>query len=238
MKTLRAVRAHRALAILVPITLLFVGCMHPGYMDSARKGPHYAPTNHLGEPSLGGIRRVVLLPVWGGGVANEEAAAALDEVVLSALQHQNRFEVVTLPREIARRKFRSAAFSSAAALPHDLLNYLVQEYAVEGVVFVDLTVYRPYPPLGIGLRAKLATTEGTRLIWTFDEVFSADDIRVANAARNHFLDLDRRVPADMTHGVLQSPSRFTAYAAAAMFRTLPPVLPPPLPRAAKVASKP
>jgi hypothetical protein len=42
----------------------------------------------------------------------------------------------------------------------------------------------------------------------------------------------------MTHGVLQSPSRFTTYAATAMFQTLPPVIPPPLPRPTKVASKP
>lgn len=235
MSHLSFLRTIRLVVAAAPLALLSIGCVQPGHFDSARKGPFYQPANYLGEPSLGGIRRVVVLPLWGGDVATEETVADLDPTILTALQHQRRFEVVSLSREDALRKFRTTSFSSAAALPHDLMAYLASEYAAEAVLFIDLTVYKPYPPLAVGFRAKLATIDGARLVWTFDDLFSADDARVANGARNHFLDLDRRIPADMTHGVLQSPSRFATYATTAMFATLPPVLPPPVVKPEKLA---
>lgn len=200
-----------------------VGCMHPAAYDTARIGPFFTPANYVGEPSLGGIRRVVVLPAWTGVAALVETAADLDPVILASLQHEHRFEIVALSREESRNRFRSEAFSSAAALPHDLLPTLRREFAADAVLFVDVTVYDAYRPLTLGLRAKLATIDGARLVWTFDSIFSADDPAVANAARHFYLAADRRVPADLTHGVLQSPSRFAAYASAAMFATLPPV---------------
>lgn len=217
----------KRLACAALTTVLLGGCMQPGRYDPARTGPFFTPTNHVGEPSLGGIRRVVVLPVWSGEAAPSETAADLDPVVLASLQDQHRFEIVTLSREDSRRRFRFEAFSSAAALPADFLATLRREFAADAVLFVDVTVYRAYRPLALGLRAKLATADGTRLIWTFDNVFSAEVAAVANSARNHFLEADNRVPADLTHGVLQSPSRFAAYASAAMFATLPPVIPAP-----------
>ena len=206
--------------------VLAAGCMHPNEFDAARTGPFFVPANHHGAPSLGGVRRVAVLPVWGGGAATAETAAELDGIVHLALQQERRFEVVPVPREWLRRTYRVEALASSAALPHDLLARLRSEFAPEAVLFVDVTVYQPYRPLGLGFRAKLAAVDGSRLIWTFDDLFMAEDATVANAARNHFLDVDRRVPADMTHGVLQSPSRFASYAAAAMFATLPPVVAP------------
>jgi len=204
------------------------GCMHPSVHDPARLGPFFTPVNHVGEPSLGGLRRVVVLPVWGGHVASIEAVAEFDAVVVAALEQSQRFEVVSLSREDSLRRFGAESFSSASALPHNLLATLRREFAAEAVLMVDLTVYNSYRPLALGLRAKLAAIDGSRLIWSFDNLFSAENPAVANAARHHFLGADRRVPADMTHGVLQSPSRFAAYASAAMFATLPPVLPPPV----------
>lgn len=211
------------------------GCMHPARTDPARVGPLFTPTNFHGETSLGGIRRVVVLPVWGGSEATPETAAELDPVINAALQQAQRFEIVTLARDDAQRRFRAQAFSSASALPHELLAKLKREFAADAVLFVDVTVYRAYRPLAIGLRAKLAAIDGSRLIWTFDTVFSADDATVANAARSFYIDADSRAPTDMTPGVLQSPSRFAAYASAAMFATLPPVIPPPIPAAKPVA---
>lgn len=203
--------------------LLGAGCMAPAFNDSARIGPFFAPTNHAGDPVLGGIRRVVLMPVWGGELAPFESTGTLDPVFQAALQQQARFEIVTLSQEQCRRWFRKESISASGALPHDLLAVLRREFAADAVLFVDLTAYQVYRPLALGLRAKLAAIDGSRLIWTFDEVFSADDPSVANAARRHFLLSDRRgVPADLSPAVLQSPTRFAAYAATAMFQTLPP----------------
>jgi hypothetical protein len=206
----------------------FAGCMTPSFDDPARLGPFFTPQNHVGEPSLGGMRRVVLLPVCGGTLAPVETVAGLDPVVAAALSRQNRFEVVVFSRDDFRHRFHVEEISSSGALPHDLIATLRRDFAADGVIFVDLTVFRAYRPLALGLRAKLATLDGAaRLVWTFDNIFSADDPAVANAARHHFIGADRGgVPADLTPGVLQSPARFADYAADAMFATLPPVVAP------------
>ncbi len=205
---------------------LGAGCAHPSLADTARLGPFYAPGNFAADASLGIVRRVVLMPLWVGPGTPAESVADLDAVLLAALQRQNRFEVVPFSREDCRRRYLADALSSSTALPNDLLESLKREYAVDAVLFVDLTVFHAYKPLALGLRGKLAAIDGSRLMWTFDNLFAADDPAVANAARRHFLNRDRSVPADLTSVVLQSPSKFATYAAATMFATLPPVLPP------------
>lgn len=234
MKTMfRNGRARLATA-LVFAALGGVGCMHPGPQDAARVGPFFTPKNVVGDASIGSVRRVVLLPVWSGSVAPVETAADLDIVFTRALQQQNRFEVVTFSRADCQRLFRAPSVSASAALPHDLLAKLKREFAADAVMFVDLTVYQAYRPLALGIRAKLAAIDGSRLVWSFDDLFSAADPTVANAARHHYINTDHaNVPADLTPAVLQSPSRFGAYAASAMFATLPPVTPAPAPAAQK-----
>ncbi len=219
-------RLCAALGVFIGV-LSLGGCMNPGPQDPVRVGPFFVPTNHSGDPSLGGIRRVVMLPVWADSAIPPESPEMLDPILTAALQKENRFEVVVLSRDECRRRFRAAALGSSSALPPDLLATLRREFAAEAVLFVDLTTFRPYKPLAVGLRAKLASIDGARLIWKFETVFSSDDPLVTNAARHYFLERDRSVPgADFTPAVLQSPSRFATYVAAAMFATLPPVVAP------------
>ncbi|MES2695203.1 MAG: hypothetical protein V4773_17140 [Verrucomicrobiota bacterium] len=238
-KTARTRLARRwlRLAALMAVAASLTGCMTPGAADPSRTGPFYVPTNVRADPSLGGIRRVVVLPVWSGEAAPAETAAELDAVVVAALQDSKRFEVVSLSREAALRKFRLESLSSVSALPHGMFETLQRDFAADAVLFVDITVYRAYRPLAIGLRSKLTKIAGAHQIWAFDNVFSADDASVANAARNHFIGADQRAPVDLTHGVLQSPSRFATYATTAMFATLPPVLPPPMPKTAPSSNR-
>jgi hypothetical protein len=225
-------RAPGRAAILVFLcaTVVFgtAGCQSPVIADPAKTGPFFQPSNHAGDLALPPtLRRVVLLPVAGGERAPREATAVLDGVFATELQRQNRFEVVILDRSDCRRRFGAEEFSSAAALPRDFLPKIRREYAADAVLWVDVTAYSSYRPLILGIRAKLATITETRLLWTFDTVFSADDPAVANAARHHFIDQTHTaVPADLTPAVLQSPSKFATYVAAATFATLPPVAPP------------
>ena len=215
---------------------VLAGCQNPSFDDPARLGPFFTPVNHAGEPALpSGLRRVVLLPVWGGTVASPEAAAAFDPVFATELQRQNRFEVVVLTRAECRRRFGAGEFSSAAALPRDFLPTLRREFAADAVMWIDLTAYRPYGPLALGVRAKLATLEEPRVLWTFDTIFSADDPAVANSARRHFIgQTHTALPADLTRDALQSPTRFCTYVEAATFATLPPVSRPVEPKNANV----
>ena len=203
---------------------LVAGCQTVPPYDAAYQGPFYRPRNFVGEQRLPAeIRRVVLLPISVQSLAHSETAATLDGVLAASLQRQQRFEVVVLSREECRSWFGHEAFASTAALPHGMFDRLAQRYAAEAVLFVDLTVYQAYRPQSIGLRAKLATLQDVRLLWTFDEVIAASDPAVSNSARRHALTEDRGlVPVDLSPAALQSPGRFAAFAADAMFATLPP----------------
>ena len=185
--------------------------------------PGYVPANFRGEAKLpADVQRVALLPIHGGRVTEPESAQALDAVLLAALQRQQRFEVVVVSREDCRRAFGAESFRSTDALPHGMLEQIASKYAVDAVVFTDLTVFQPYRPIAIGLRSKLATVHDVRLLWTFDETFSASQENMVASVRQYYHHGDRSAPVDETPAVLQSPGRFGAVAADLMFRTLPP----------------
>jgi uncharacterized protein YceK len=217
-----SLRVTLAAALLVALN----GCASvPKLIDQAagEQGPYYAPSNYRGEGRLpADVQRVAILPVYGGDVTEPEAIAALDAVLLKALQDQTRFEVVVLSREECRRMFGADAYASVGALPHGFLDKLAQRLAVDAVLFTDLTVYRGYRPLTLGFRAKLAGVRDVRLIWAFDEVFSADDQRMRNSIRSFYRRSDQSAPSDPVPAALQSPVRYAAVAADLMFRTLPP----------------
>ncbi len=213
-------------AVVAMVFGLCAGCMSsgPAITDSARTGPFFKPRNFTGDPVLpANLRRVLVLPVYGGTVAEPESTAALDDIVRSALQKQARFEVVQLTREDCRRRFGTPEISSVEALPHGFLEDLGRAFSADAVLFVDLTEYQPYRPLSVGFRAKLATVQEVRLVWSFDETFSARDPAVKNSVRHHSIPDSPAGPSvDQTSAALESPSRFTTYAAETMFSTLPP----------------
>ncbi len=183
----------------------------------------YVPANFRGDSRLPAeIQRIAVLPAHGGGAADPESAAALDAVLLKALQRQVRFEVVAVSREDCRWLFGAGSLASTDALPHGLLEKIAEKYAVDAVLFTDVTVYQAYRPLSLGFRAKLATTRDVRLVWAFDEVFSASQAAMLASVRDYYRQGDRTAPVDPAPAALQSPARFGAVAADLMFRTLPP----------------
>jgi hypothetical protein len=190
--------------------------------------PAFVPSNHVGDKVLPqGIRRVVLLPVSGSSIASVESTAMLDLVAAAALQEQNRFEVVPMTREDCALHFHQGDVSSVSALPQNLMTVIRRDYNADAVMLVDVTVYNGYQPLAIGLRAKLAASDDARIIWSFDNVFSADNASVAASATKYLQQREAGgLPADLAQVSLESPSRFATYAAAAMFSTLPPVKAP------------
>ncbi|MDD2763125.1 MAG: hypothetical protein PHE83_04005 [Opitutaceae bacterium] len=195
-----------------------------GLGDPAARGPFFEPVNHTGRSRLpDSIRRVVLLPAAGVPGVPTETLASFNPVLLAALQQSGRFEVVVADRPALWRLFGIRAVLSTDALPSEFLSMLAREYGADAVMFIDITAFSPYPPLTVGLRAKLATTTDSAILWAFDTLFSAQDPAVANAARRY----DRRQhpamePGDAGYTVLRSPAHFAAYAAEAAFATLPP----------------
>ena len=209
---------------LLAISLL-AGCVGGEYVGPRLSGPVYQPNNHLGDVRLPAkLRRVALLPLHGGPTVPPESVEALDRAFLQELLRTQRFEAVPVTRETMARLFGERQFSSVDALPHEFLAIIARELAVDGVLFVDVTSYSAYPPLLIGVRAKLAATGDGSLLWSSATLFSAGDPAVVNAARLYAMGGTKgpRPAVDLSGSVLQGPTQFGAYAAAATFATLPP----------------
>lgn len=204
------------------LTLLLggaAGCQSPAVADAP---PVYVPRNFQASETLPeDVRRVVLLPVAGGDDVTPETLRELDAILLTALQKRNRFEVVPLTRAECHRRYGRDSLNSASALPAGLVTDIRDNHAAEAVIFVDLTAHRPYRPQLLGLRAKLVLTggEGVPIIWSFDEIISAENPLVAASVRRHFVRPGN--PVDLSPVALQSPGRFATYAADVMFSTLP-----------------
>jgi len=216
--------AHR---ILCGVALLFAaGCESSptALLHKGGKEKYFTPTNFSGDTRLPvSLHRVVMLPVYGGTIVPPETASSIEDMFVAELQKTQRFEVVRISRPDCMRKFGAPDFSSVGVLPHDFLAALGRDYAADAVLFVDITSYRGYRPLLLGVRAKLATVEQTRLLWTFDEVFSAEDPLVGNSVRHFYGSADPSgIPLKSIQGALQSPGKFAAYVGAATFDTLPP----------------
>jgi hypothetical protein len=218
------------LALLAALTFgLLGGCAQLPKRDGAKAGPFFTPANvHSSVPSLpANIRRVLLLPLSAPGLAlTEENLARLDATLLTELTRTARFEVVALSRDQLTRLTGARQIDSTVPLPAgfiDRLFNIYNDYAADALLFVDLTAYSPYPPLTLGLRTKLAHIRDSDILWATDLNFSATDPAVANSARRHALTLaPSSTKADLSHTILQNPTRFASYAAATTFETLPP----------------
>jgi hypothetical protein len=215
------------LLFLAALAAGLVGCAHTPIRDGAKAGPFFEPSNVLTASQLpANIRRVLLLPLSSDGLAlTEDHLAPLDATFLTELTRTARFEIVTVSRGQLAQLTGLRQVSSTTQLPPAFLDHLLNiynEFAADGILFVDLTTYSPYPPLTVGVRTKLAHVRDSQILWASDLLFSAADPLVANSARRHALRSSRHAgQGDLSHTILQNPTRFAEYVAATTFATLP-----------------
>jgi len=223
MISLRPKSASLAVVVFAAALFLSGGCASQGSSPASGPGTSLVPTNQVGDDRLPDeIRRVVLLPLHGGRAAPSDTVRELDAVFATALQRQQRFEVVVLSREECLRRFRAESFASTEYLPRNMMAVLRDEWGADAVMFVDVTAFEPNRPLVLGIRAKLAQVEDMRMVWALDTIFSAADPAVAAGARRHAANSRRGGgPVNLDAGILLSPSRFGGYAAETAFATLP-----------------
>jgi len=167
------------------------------------------------------MRRVAVLPIY----CEEQQQAApndLDNIFHAELTKTSAFEVIPISRDELSTRYGIDQISSTRAIPRDLLERLIADYAVEGVLFTDLTHYSPYRPISIGVRCKLVNARSGVLRWDFDHLFDSGSPDVAIAAKRFAMDQDDEqlpIPTD-GQSILQSPSLFGKYVAHETYRSL------------------
>ncbi len=208
------------------LSLALAGCTLIPKIDRTLNGPFFTPSNVKAAAKIpADVRRVIILPVYGGPALTEQTLLKLDAVCLSELTRTARFEVVPLSRDELAKITGTRQISSVEKLPAVLVDKLFNiynTYGADAVLFVDVTAYSAYPPLLVGLRTKIAKVTDGEIIWATDNLFAAAEPAVANSARRHAEGLGTdRGRTDLSHTILQNPQRFAGYAAAATFLTLP-----------------
>lgn len=195
-------------------------------------GPFFTPTNFNGVSIMPAeVRRVAVLPMSGLDGLPPDTVAGLESALQGALLAEGRFETVAVSADLVRSMAGKASVSVGEVLPAGLFERIARDTAADAVLFVDVTLYRPYAPLALGVRAKLARCdEAHAVIWAFDTLYDVRDPAVGNSARRHAAG-GRDAIVDAGPSALQSPSRFAAYVFTDAFGTLPkrppPVPPPP-----------
>ena len=217
---------------------LLAGCQNtPKVTIEWMGGPFFTPTNFVGITELPPeIRRVAVLPISGLEGLPPESAVALEDAARIALLDVGRFEVVPVDPALVRSLAGKSAVSSVEPLPTALFDRIVRDQAADAVLLIDVTLYRPYTPLALGVRVKLAGSTGTRpILWAFDTVFDLRNPAVANSARRYAAGGHPGL-VDPGPAARQSPSRFAAYVFSDTFSALP-RRPAPVPAQPNVPAK-
>lgn len=216
---------HRT-TISLALTLGLAGLMGCSSTSKSRldeAAPAFAPQNFSGLrrwPQE--IRRVAVLPVAdASGTLPLPFTAGYDATWLGALQRTQRAEFVPVDRDTySRWTDGPSSPASTAILPSDWARRIAVATGAEAALLLDLTQVSPYPPQRLGLRAKLVRLETGEILWASDETFDSSDPAVARAARR-FIRAGQFGRESDASAVLQSPSKFAAYATSAIAATLP-----------------
>lgn len=210
---------RRAALVAAGFSMLFSGCLTLPHAIAPPPPQNYTAPPTEGKP----MRRVALLPLWSeklpGDYLRELDAAFSAELTKMAL-----FEVVPVSRGQMEAAFGERQLASIDALPAKTLSSLRTQFAVDGVVFTDLTHFSPYRPLSMAVRAKLVDVTSGEIRWAFDNVYDTGNAAVAEAAKK----FQRRYtseqqPLSSDGGtILLSPSRFAKYVASQTYASLRP----------------
>jgi hypothetical protein len=201
------------------------GCV-TGASSAIRKqpaSPKVQLANVYRPPVDGGLSRVAVLPL-SGEVQPPDALREMDQTFFSEFNKAQVFEGVRVVRTEMMEVIHQEQLPSTEAVPREMLLALQQKYSAEGVLFIDITHYRPYRPISISVRTKLVSLKTNEVLWAIDSTFDSAEPGVADAARMYSKLTEQNpviLKASDSSGVLLSPQRFARFVAREIFATLP-----------------
>lgn len=183
--------------------------------------PSFNPTNTYSVSSLPShIHRVVCLPIFSNDL-EWTTLEPINEAFQTEFIKTELFEVISLKRSKLIEIFDTPQFGSNGVFPADFIEKIKEQTQADALVLVDITHFRPYKPISIGVRAKLISLINNTLIWSFDCMFDAGDARVAIGAKRYQQRfLSQPYPLHESISILQSPRKFSHYVAFTTFQNL------------------
>jgi len=210
---------------LMALSLAVTGCQNaPFHITLLQKS--YRPDNtFVCPPKLSlNIQRVAVLPIAAETADDNlpEGCAALTPVLWDQLIKTKKFELVPVDPLRLRQSTGRPYWAGSEVLSADFLGFLRREYGCDGVLFAELTTYRPYSPMAVGWRLKLVDARSGQIVWAADEVFDEMQPAVAHAVQRF---MDPGFTGSLFYNpswlAVNSPIQFGHYSAAALLKTLP-----------------
>jgi hypothetical protein len=193
--------------------------------------PSYSPSNSYQEEHFPkDVQRVLLMPLY----SKEQEWISLEGLHQSfeiELIQTHLFEVIPVGRKQLIELFGQPQFSASGSFPPNFIDTLNQHYRADAILLIDLSQFRPYQPIAMGIRAKLIAMKDYKILWAFDDIFDAGDTRVATGAKRYQQRYQtQNYPLHKPVNVLQSPRCFARYVAFTVFQSLLPLAPKPPPK--------
>ncbi len=238
--------------------LLLSGCENAGNSRTVRDKSNAPATTgrikKLSQPTMtappqeaapgivwpAGMRRLAVLPIHANRPI-DDVQRDMDGIFRGELSKVVKYEIVDVSRQEMIGLSGHETVSSSAMIPSDVVKALRQKYAADAVMFVDFTVFRPYRPLAIGVRAKIVDLRNMEVIWMADGILDSAEPDVAEMATQfagsglNIRYISPSIPqgsaresASGNQVILQSPRLYAGFVAHEAFATLAPPPPPPV----------
>ncbi len=214
------------LAALVCLMLLSTGCgsITKHITDPSYRGPFRSRYNCGGVSAevLHEIQRVAVLPTAppeeGSASSDASAPRLLQRGLIEEFRAAAPFEVVQYPANAYRLLEGANILRVTEALPPQLLKEIQRQTDADVALFSSVTAYQTYPPLLIGIKVTLVRIQDGAILWQFDDTLNAGDGPTNNDARRFFrqkLGIETDPPPSPS---VDSPTRFTRFAASVVAR--------------------
>lgn len=228
------------LLIFLTVCTFSTGCAASNPLDPAVTGPFHKLGNFYlaGQKIPQEIRRIAMLPLTSpqNDISSRSGIDALQPILYVELTKARLFEVFPISNEKLAEWTGKPTWDRDEVLPADFLVKIKEQTGCDAVLFSQLSLYRPYPPLAVGWRLMLVKADGGDVIWSIDEIFDSGEPRVMNSARRFTLE-NERTNAELAKQIgtgygsafpsrvagweaINSPRHFAKYAASAAIQTL------------------
>lgn len=130
------------------------------------------------------IRRVLLLPFE----YNVDREAIIDEVTEAfavELRKIGSFEVIVPPENTTALIAEHGIWDKGSIHLSTLLT-LRKNYDADAIVFGNITHYRPYEPMLLGVKVGMISTDTGDVVWSADGVFDSNENEVAELVKHYF----------------------------------------------------
>ena len=164
------------------------------------------------------IRRVLLLPFE----YTTDREAVIDEITeafVVELRKIGGFEVV-VPTGDKSLLFLEQDVWVKGSINSDSALALRNKYDVDAIIFGNITHYRPYEPMLLGVKVSMISTDTGDVVWSADGVFDSNENDVAELVKQYFENTHQKSSLYGWKLILLSMRRYSQFVANQLTETI------------------